>query len=215
MLILFDCDGVLVDSEIIGNRVLAALLSANGYPITAAQSRARFLGRTIPGVIDMVGEVGVRLPDDFEDQLRLRDEAAFSAELQPVPGVTEVLERLPGPRAVASSGALTKIERNLEITGLRRFFGRHLFSAEMVRHPKPAPDLFHYAMRAMGHDATETVVIEDSPLGVEGAKRAGMRVLGFHGASHCTSTTADTLRSAGADAVFDKMADLPRLLGLG
>ena len=213
MLILFDCDGVLVDSEIIANRVLAAHLTRHGYPVTGAQARERFIGRTIPGVMAMVADAGVDLPHDFEATLSRKDEVAFARELEAVPGVEQALKRLGGrPRAVASSGSPTKIARNLEITGLRKYFGRHLFSAAMVRHPKPAPDLFLMAAREMGAAAADCWVIEDTPLGIQAARRAGMRAAGFTGASHATPDLAAALGKAGADVVFDDMARLPDIL---
>ena len=214
MLIIFDCDGVLVDSEIIANRVLAALLSRHGYPITAGECRAKFLGRTIPGVIKMVADEGVVLPDDFETLLRDKDVEAFAAELKPTPGMRAALEQLTQlPKCVASSGSPEKIRRNLEITGLLRFLDPHLFSARDVKNPKPAPDLFLMAASRMGEGADRCTVIEDTPLGIEGAKRAGMRALGYIGGSHRVPADEKILRDAGADLVFADMAQLPRLLG--
>jgi len=213
MLILFDCDGVLVDSEMIANRVMAAHLSAHGYPITGAQARQRFIGRTIAKVMEMVRDAGVDLPDDFEATLRQKDEVAFARELEPVRGVVNALKRLDGrPKAVASSGSMAKIERNLEITGLRNYFGPYLFSAAMVANPKPAPDLFLFAAREMNVAPADCWVIEDTPLGVEAAQRAGMRAAGFCGASHATPDLGDTLRRAGAEVVFDDMARMPGIL---
>lgn len=213
MLIIFDCDGVLVDSEIIANRVLAAHLSRHGYAVTGAECRTRFLGRTIPGVIKMVADDGVTLPDDFEATLREKDVEAFARELQPTPGMQQALERLGDkPRCVASSGSPEKIRRNLETTGLLRYFDPHLFSARDVKHPKPAPDLFLMAAERMGERPDRCAVVEDTPLGIEGAKRAGMRVLGYTGASHRTPADEKVLRDAGADLVFANMTQLPDIL---
>ncbi len=213
MLIVFDCDGVLVDSEIIANRVLAAELSRYGYPVTGAECRARFIGMTIPGVIAKVSDGGVDLPEDFEAKLREKDQAVFARELKAVAGVDAALERLSSyPRCVASSGSPEKIARNLEITGLRRHFGDHLFSAKDVTHPKPAPDLFYMAAARMNADPAEAIVIEDTALGVEGAKRAGMTAFGFIGASHRSPADTAMLRAAGADLVFADMQELPDLI---
>ena len=214
MVVIFDCDGVLVDSEIIANRVLAALLSRHGYPITTMESMHKFTGSTIPGVIKTIKDEGVDLPDDFEPHLRERDVKAFEAELQAVAGVQATLERLGDiPKCVASSGPPAKIKRNLEITGLIKYLDPHLFSARHVKHPKPAPDLFHFAAMRMNVKESECIVIEDSAVGVQGAKRAGMRAFGFIGASHRTADDIAKLRAAGADLVFDDMAELPELLG--
>lgn len=214
MLIIFDCDGVLVDSEMIANRVLAALLSRHGYPATASECRAKFLGRTIPGVIKIVADEGVILPDDFEEMLRDKDIEAFAAELKATPGMRAALEQLTHlPKCVASSGSPEKIRRNLETTELLRFLDPHLFSARDVKNPKPAPDLFLMAAARMGEHPDRCTVIEDTPLGIEGAKRAGMRAFGYIGASHRVPTDEKLLRDAGADLVFNDMAQLPRLLG--
>ncbi len=213
MLIIFDCDGVLVDSEVIGNRVLAALLSQHGYPVTAAECNSQFVGRTIPGVVDMVRASGVDLPDDFEDQVIARDKEAFARDLQPVTGIQATLQRLHGrPMCVASSGRMEKIRNSLTTTGLLRYLDPHLFSARDVAQPKPAPDIFFHAANRMNTDPATCTVIEDTPLGVEGAKRAGMRVFGFIGASHRVPDDAGMLRAAGADQIFDDMTRLPEML---
>lgn len=214
MLILFDCDGVLVDSELIGNRVLASHLSAHGYPMTAAESQRTFIGMTIPKVIAAVRSEGVDLPDDFEATLRAKDEVAFQRELKPVAGVVEALHRLDDvPKAVASSGSRAKIAANLALTGLDRFFpDDRRFSAEMVRHPKPAPDLFLLASERCGERPDRTLVIEDTPLGIAAARAAGMRAIGFTGGSHAGPNLADVLRKAGAERVIGEMGELISLL---
>jgi len=213
MLIIFDCDGVLVDSEIIANRVLAAHLSRFGYPVTAAESRAQFLGRTIPGVIKMVQDAGVDLPEDFEATLRARDIDAFKNDLKPVPGITETLIRLQDiEKCVASSGSPDKIKRNLQTTGLIRHFDGRMFSAADVDKPKPAPDLFFLAAARMSVAPSACVVIEDTALGIEAAKRAGMRAIAYIGASHRVPADAGPLRKAGADIVIDDMTQLPSVL---
>ena len=212
-MIIFDCDGVLVDSEVIANRVLAAHLSRYGYPVTGAESRQRFIGRTIPGVIKMVADEGVELPDDFEQTLREKDAYVFARELKAVPGMAETLQRLDGrAKCVASSGSPEKIRRSLEITGLLRYLDPHLFSARDVAHPKPAPDIFLLAADRMSVLPGACTVIEDTAVGIEGAKRAGMRAFGFIGASHRVPADARMLRAAGADLIFDDMLQLPSLL---
>jgi len=213
MLLIFDCDGVLVDSEIISNRVLAAHLSRYGYPMTSTECRDQFLGRTIPGVIDMVRDEGIDLPDDFETTLREKDIKAFADDLKPVTGMQATLERLhQTPKCVASSGSPEKIRSNLQTTGLLGYFEPNLFSARDVAKSKPAPDLFYMAAERMGARADSCTVIEDTTLGVEGAKRAGMRVLGFIGASHRVPSDAAALRQAGADLIFEDMTQLPTLI---
>lgn len=211
--IIFDCDGVLVDSEIVANRVLAALLSRHGYPLTVEECMARFVGRTIPGVIETVADDGVDLPEDFEAQLRTRDREAFARELKAVAGVDQALHSLAGrAKCVASSGSPEKIRENLKLTGLLGHFDPYLFSAHDVAKPKPAPDIFLMAASRMGAEPATCTVIEDTPLGVEGAKRAGMRALGFIGGAHRKPSDEAILRQAGADLVFSDMTQLPALV---
>ncbi len=213
MLLIFDCDGVLVDSEVISNRVLAAHLSRHGYPVTSVECRSQFLGRTIPGVVDLVQATGVELPDDFEATLRDKDIKAFADELKPVPGMQVTLERLHHmPKCVASSGSPEKIRTNLQTTGLLGYFDPNLFSGRDVAESKPAPDLFYMAADRMNTRTDACTVIEDTALGVEGAKRAGMRVFGYIGASHRVPADATVLRQAGADLIFSDMAHLPELI---
>jgi HAD superfamily hydrolase (TIGR01509 family) len=213
MLLIFDCDGVLVDSEVISNRVLAAHLSRHGYPVTSIECRDQFLGRTIPGVIDLVKSEGIDLPDDFEATLRDKDIKAFAEELKPVMGMQATLERLQHiPKCVASSGSPEKIRTNLQTTGLLGYFDSNLFSGRDVAQSKPAPDLFYMAADRMGAQTGACTVIEDTALGVEGGKRAGMRVFGFIGASHRVPEDASILRQAGADLIFSDMTQLPELI---
>ncbi len=213
MLIIFDCDGVLVDSELIANRVLAALLSRHGYAATAAECRQKFIGHTIPGVIKLVADDGVALPEDFEAMLREKDAEAFARELRPVTGMQATLERLQTiPKCVASSGSPEKIQSNLKTTGLLGYFDPYLFSARDVKKPKPAPDIFLHSASRMGFAVEQCTVIEDTPFGIEGAKRAGMRAFGFIGASHRVPADEKILLKAGADRVFADMTQLPGLL---
>jgi len=215
-LVIFDCDGVLVDSELIASRELAAYLTDLGRPTTGAECRAAFTGLSIRSVSEKVRAMwGLDLPRDFVAQLRARDEAAFARDLEVIPGVALVLDALEraGVRyCVASSGMPEKIRHSLSITNLIGRFDGNLFSAAEVAHGKPAPDLFLHAADAMGAHAADCVVIEDSPAGVEAARRAGMRVLGFTGGSHCGADYAAKLKDADAQAA--NMAELPVLLGL-
>ena len=212
-LLIFDCDGVLVDSEPIASRVLAEALTEIGFPMTAQQAIDRYTGLSLPTVLALVAaELGRDLPADFAVRLGERDRAAFLAELRPVSGVVDVLRSLPWPRCVASSGSLDKIRCNLGLTGLLAFFEPYLFSSGMVPRGKPAPDLFLLAADRMGAPPARCLVIEDSEAGVQAARAAGMRVLGFCGGGHTRPGTADKLLAAGAGAVFSHMLALPGLL---
>ncbi|MEQ9555525.1 MAG: HAD family hydrolase [Rhodospirillales bacterium] len=214
MLLIFDCDGVLVDSEMIASRVLAAHLSAHGYPITAKQCRERFTGKWMTDVVGMVRDAGVDLPEDFIQTLKEKDQDAFKRELKPMPGVLDMVRDLRHDRCVASSGPIVKMETTLGISGLLPFFKPHLFSASMVKRGKPEPDLFLHAANAMGRAPADCLVIEDSTAGVTAARRAGMRVLGFAGGSHAREAQGyeKTLMAAGAETVFDDMMRLPDLI---
>jgi len=207
MLIIFDCDGVLVDSELISSRELAAFLSDLGRPTTAEECRENFTGLSLKSVSDMVrDDWGVALPDDFITALRARDQTAFDRDLKAIPGIHKMLDVLDGlgmRYCVASSGSPEKIQHSLMLTSLTERFGDDVFSASNVAHGKPAPDLFLWAAETMGAAPADCLVIEDSPAGVQAAKAAGMRVFGFTGGAHC---------GAGADAVFDDMAALGALL---
>ena len=211
-LVIFDCDGVLVDSEMIASRVLARELTDMGYPLEPEDCRARFTGISMDKVVSLIeADWGRRLPGDFQDHMRAKDFEAFETELTAIPGVPEMLDALDRPKCVASSGSPEKIRNSLRITGLTRHFGDRLFSAKQVEHGKPAPDLFLFAAKAMGADPTRCLVVEDAPAGVQGALAAGMRVLGYTGGGHCGPGYADRLRQSGAETVVH---DIRRLLDL-
>lgn len=214
MLIIFDCDGVLVDSEMIASRELAAYLTDLGRPTLPEECRETFTGLSIKAVGEMVvRDWGLAVPVDFEASLRTRDFAAFDRDLKIIPGVVSILDALDQlglPYCVASSGAPEKISHSLTLTHLLERFDGHVFSAAQVANGKPAPDLFLLAAETMGAAPGDCLVIEDSPAGVAGAKAAGMRVLGFTGGSHCGPKHADKLKEA--DAVFNAMTALPALL---
>lgn len=206
---IFDNDGVLVDSEPHANRVLAALLSECGLPTTYDESLRDYVGSSIPRVRQVAEErLGRALPEDFE---RRYYEALFErlrGGLDPIPGVREVIERIPLPSCVASSGSRERIELSLRLTGLIDHFDGHLFSAEEVERGKPAPDLFLFAAESFGADPSRCAVIEDSPLGIEAANAAGMTSFGF-----AAATPRERLREA-SGGVFTSMEQLPALLGV-
>ena len=154
-----------------------------------------------------------RLPASFQEALRSRVLKAFELELEAVPGVGAVLDALAAPRCVASSSHPERIRRSLELTGLLGHFAPHLFSATMVEHGKPAPDLFLLAAARMRADPARCLVVEDSEVGVRAGKAAGMTVVGFAGAGHVRPDThAARLEAAGADAVLTKMTKLAEML---
>lgn len=209
-LLIFDCDGVLVDSEMIAFDVLAQMLTELGRPMSFAESRRRFMGRRTGDVLaEIEKELGHSIPPDTGARMKSILFARLRQELQPVAGVKAALARLPRPICVASSSPPDRIALSLEVTGLAPLFGTHVFSAEQVVHGKPAPDLFLLAAKSMGVPPQNAIVIEDSPAGVTAARRAGMGIIGFAGASHADSALAAALREAGAEDVVTDMADLP------
>jgi HAD superfamily hydrolase (TIGR01509 family) len=212
-LVIFDCDGVLVDSEALACVVHADVLTQHGYAITAEQVHERFLGRSAREArAEVESELGRALPDDYTAQLKATIDLVFGEKLQPVPHIADALTGLSHRICVASSGTPTRIRSSLTTTKLIHHFGEHLYSALQVERGKPAPDLFLFAAAEMGVPSARCVVIEDSVPGVTGAVAAGMTVFGFHGGSHCHPATASALRAAGAHLVFDDMRQLPGLV---
>jgi HAD superfamily hydrolase (TIGR01509 family) len=213
-LIIFDCDGVLVDSEVIACRVDADTLTRHGYPITANQVFDRFLGRSMRQVnLEIEAELGRSLPDDFSTQRLEELYRSFAAELEAVPHIHATLDTIAQPVCVASSGTHERMRISLGRAGLYDRFAPHIFSATQVPNGKPAPDLFLFAAEQMAMSPKQCLVIEDSAPGIAAALAAGMTVLGFCGGSHCRPGYADTLRAAGAAATFDDMRELPGLIG--
>jgi HAD superfamily hydrolase (TIGR01509 family) len=207
-LVVFDCDGVLVDSERIAVRVEARFLAELGWPLSEAEVVERFMGRTAEFMDDAVeAQLGSRLPDDWKDQFQRRYAEAFAAELGPVDGVTEALDQIAVPTCVASSGSHDKLRFTLGHTGLYQRFEGRIFSGYEVANGKPAPDLFLHAAASMGAEPGRCAVVEDSHYGVLAARAAGMRVFGYAGGL----TPRERLEGQGT-TVFHDMRDLPRLL---
>ena len=209
MLLIFDCDGVLVDSESLGCRIDAEFLTQIGIPYTAEEIARQFLGVSLKTMIARIeAERGCRLPDDFGERLNRILFARFETDLKPIEGVRDAILSLPYPRCVASSSVPERIALSLRITGLSDLFD-DIFSSTQVPRGKPAPDLFLHAASNMKARPEDCVVIEDSVAGVQAALAAGMRVIGFTGGGHCGPDHAERLRQAGAPLVIDRMADLP------
>lgn len=213
-LLIFDCDGVLIDSEIISNRVMAEALSDAGYPCTPAESVERFVGLHFAAVAERVrADTGIDIAPEFGAIVRDRTIARFPAELSGIPGVAAAIGAMGLPCCVASSSAMAWIELGLQVAGLHGHFAPHIFNAPMVARGKPAPDLFLYAAQSMGIVPADCLVIEDSVAGVTGAAAAGMRVFGFVGGGHAAGPVyRQRLIDAGAELVFDEMAALPGLV---
>jgi HAD superfamily hydrolase (TIGR01509 family) len=209
-LVIFDCDGVLVDSDRIALRIQAERITALGLPTTYEDCVRDFLGLGMPATLRILGErLGRAVPAGWEEELGAAVESAFRRELEPVPGVVDALDRIDLPTCVASSGSHEKMRLTLGLTGLWERFAGRIYSADEVSRGKPAPDLFLHAAASMGAAPERCVVVEDSPAGVAGAVAAGMRALGYAGGGEATP-----LRRAGAET-FASMTDLPSLIHPG
>ncbi|MGH2901592.1 MAG: HAD family hydrolase [Solirubrobacteraceae bacterium] len=205
--VIFDCDGVLVDTEILSNTVLAGLLSDAGLATTLRYCLREYRGRSMTSVMELARERhGGALPADLPARYYAALESAFARDGQPVPGVVDALDRITLPSCVASSGPHRKMAVTLRRTGLWERFEGRIFSASEVAHGKPAPDLFLHAARAMGFDPASTAVVEDSLPGIVAARAAGMRALAY-----ARDTDAAQLQAAGGEP-FTDMAELPALL---
>jgi HAD superfamily hydrolase (TIGR01509 family) len=207
-LVIFDCDGVLVDSELISNRVFAAVLGELGLPLTLEFMFEHFVGRSMQHCWEEVGGMlGKEVPAHVRHELQLRTSAALEAEVQAVHGVEAVLDSLEVPYCVASSGSHAKMATTLGATGLLPRFRGRIYSAADVARGKPAPDIFLHAADRCGVQPRDCAVIEDSPAGVAAGVAAGMTVYGY-----CAYTLERRLLEAGAHYTFNSMAKLPALL---
>lgn len=209
-LIIYDCDGVLVDSEVLANRVLVEALASEGLPLTVEESIRIFTGKTLDGVVETASSLLKRplrstFPVDYQAAILAR----FETELEPIAGAADAIRSLGEPRCVASSSRPERLEVALRATGLAPLFGANVFSTVEVERPKPAPDIFLHAAGRMGAEPTSAIVIEDSVGGVMAGRAAGMRVIGFTGGTHIGPGHAERLAAAGADVVIAAMTELP------
>lgn len=213
-LIIFDCDGVLVDSEPLAFRVLLEGLAAAGHVMEEQAAYDRFLGRSLANLQSVLRrEFGVELSGGQLEAMRVNLFETYRRELTPMPGIVEVLDKLTIPCCVASSSLPDRIRLSLEVTGLLPRFDPHLFSATMVAKGKPAPDLFLYAAGEMSVPPAACLVIEDSAAGIEAAKAAGMTVFAFAGGGHARRPGyRQALEALAPAALFDDMRALPALI---
>ena len=213
MLYVFDCDGVLIDSENIVATVESELFAKFGYEITPEQINVRFAGLSARATADLVeSELGHKLPDDFFEQCRAEIDQRLARDLRAVPGADAMLDRLDGQSfCVCSNSSMRRLKVSLEKVRLWERFAPHVYSAIEVGdlQPKPAPNVYRYAMAQFGADPRDTVVLEDTVSGVRAAKAAGARVVGFTGGAHSWPGHADVLTDAGAETVINRLADFP------
>jgi FGGY-family pentulose kinase/HAD superfamily hydrolase (TIGR01509 family) len=213
-LVIFDCDGVLVDSENLAIDALLEIIAEAGLQLDMKEAHERFLGRSLSSIRDILGsQYSLTLSDDALDLMRKRLYASFRKDLAPIEGIADTLRQLDIPFCVASSSQLERIRLTLDVTGLLPNFEGRLFSATVAAQGKPAPDLFLFAAKTLGVKPDRCLVIEDSPAGVTAANRAGMTVFGFTGGSHAQHTAHyDALSAAAPNLIYSQMVDLPALI---
>lgn len=214
-LVIFDCDGVLVDSEIIAARVEAEVLTKAGYEIDAGELSERFAGLTFTDMLLRI-ETETGLP--FQASMIARTEELIdrrlAAEVHPIEGARQAVASVEGPRCICSNSSTKRVTLSLKRAGLMPLFEGLIFSGLEIpsKRTKPAPDVFLHAAEKLKADPKHTFVVEDSVHGVAGAKAAGMRVIGFTGAAHSYPGHADRLTEAGAETVIRRWAEFPAVL---
>ena len=213
-LVIFDCDGVLVDSEPLAMRVLLQTIAEAGVSIDAGEAHEAFLGKSLASICEFLRQDHrINIDAAAQERMRRRLYKAIRKELHPIPGAAEALGKVGRPFCVASSSQLERIALALEVTGLSPFFNGNIFSAAMVERGKPAPDLFLHAAREMQVAPKDCIVVEDSPAGITAALDAGMGVFGFTGGSHAQSAShRQRLEALGPRLVFSDMRELPVLV---
>lgn len=213
-LIIFDCDGVLIDSEIIAAKVEAKLLQDAGVKITAEEIMTRFSGMNFQEMMqDIEREAEVPLSASMLDICEQKIDKDLK-RVKIIEGAQALVAGLQVPKCICSNSAAYRLDNTLTLTGLKPLFGEHIYSARDVgsKKPKPAPDVFSYAIEKFGADPKKTIVLEDSVHGVHAAKAAGARVVGFTGASHIQPGHADRLTEAGAETVINNLRDFPEVI---
>lgn len=214
-LIIFDCDGVLVDSEIIAAQVESRLLTEAGYPISVEEMGERFAGMTWKNILLQVeSEASIPFSASLLDKSEKLLDARLERDVKIIEGVKFALSRLTTPRCICSNSSSHRLDMMLTKVGLKPYFAPHIYSAKDLGadRVKPKPDIFLHGAAQLGVSPDRAVVIEDSVHGVHGAKAAGMRVIGFTGASHTYPSHADRLTDAGAETVISRMQDLPAVI---
>jgi HAD superfamily hydrolase (TIGR01509 family) len=213
--IIFDFDGVLLESESAHNRQIAEYLTSIGHPTTPEDSMANFMGLAGADFFGAIERwIGRALPEDFHDARGIEDRRVLEEGLPAVAGAIRFVESLPPelPRGIASSSRTDWITRHLDHLGIRHAFGEMIFSGhEHVANGKPAPDIYLHAAQALGVDIRRCVILEDSPVGVTGAVASGAHVIGLCAGSHCAPGHADRLRALGVQTIahdFDEVARL-------
>jgi HAD superfamily hydrolase (TIGR01509 family) len=213
-LIIFDCDGVLIDSEMLANRSEVEFLKSFGIEFELDDYMARFVGKNTQDVLTGIElSHGVKLSAEFWESVAENTLSVFQTELKPTIDIFECLDSIAKPKCVASSSSLARLDMTLKITGLFDHFSPNIFSSEQVKQGKPAPDVFLFAAKQMQVSPDRCVVIEDSLTGVRAGVAAGMNVLGYAGGSHIPPGHQAKLLSEGAIEVFSEMSQISNWLG--
>ena len=214
--LILDFDGVLIESEYVGNKQIADYLTAIGHPTSVEESMNNFMGLAGPAFIEAIERwIGRPLPEEFHGARAEEDARVLAEGLDAVAGAVAFVESLPPdlPKAIASSSSIEWIERHLDHLGLSRHFGDRLFSGrEHVARGKPAPDLYLHAAAALGVDIARTAIIEDSPVGVEGAVASGAAVIGLCAGRHCMPGHAERLRALGVLRIAHSFEEVSAML---
>jgi len=214
MILMFDCDGVILDSMVLHTEVEAEAYNGLGANVTQEELSRRFSGVSQEEVSRIIGkEAGINIPIGFEDIIEESKKSVFEQRLKAISGINQMLEDLKDiPRCIASGSGTGELKHMLNIVGLYDSFEPHIYSADMVDRGKPSPDLFLYAAKRTSYEPHECIVIEDGVSGVQAGIAAGMRVLGFTGGSHCGADHSNLLMKAGAELIFNDMNDLSNII---
>lgn len=211
--LLFDNDGTVVDSEIIAVRSMLRTLAAHGLHLSEREYCQKFPGLVLRDIVAILAsDYGVVLPETSWDEARAEHIRLFDLELRAVPGMYGLFRRLRTPKSMVSNGSVRHVERSLRKVRLLHALNGHIFSAEQVERPKPHPDVYFHALAVLKMTPSEVLVIEDSPVGILAAKNAGLRAIGFLGATHVIEDQSTVLKNAGADYIAENAERLSRVL---
>lgn len=211
--IIFDCDGVLVDSEHVASRVIAELIGRFEPRVNVAHVQEALVGVQDDVIVDQIAdEFGTRFPADMASLIVRTIDDALDLELRPIEGVRYALDRIGGDKAVASNSHAVRVRRSLSLAGIGQHFGEHVYTPETAGRPKPEPDIYLHAAACLGVKPARCLVVEDSPTGTKAGRAAGMTVIGFIGGSHVRPALVQHLRAAGVVELVDRMIELPRAI---
>lgn len=212
MHIIFDCDGVIIDSEILYAQIAVQKLAAVGYHTDTLTYCRRFSGMMDAAILDIISrENQINLSPDFHDELKHEAAAAFQTKLLPIPGMGELIRSLSLPVSIVSNSHLEHVQHGLTCAGISHMPVANIFTSQMVTHPKPAPDVYQLALQTQGLSPSNCIVIEDSEAGVTAAKAAGLTVIGFLGGGHITENHGDKLTKIGVDYLVHHAQELAAL----